>query len=195
MKRVFDICASFVGLLMLAPLFLFLMLLVVLGSKGPAFYSQVRVGRNGKEFNLLKFRSMRTDADKSMRLTVGERDPRITSIGFFLRKYKLDELPQLVNVLKGEMSVVGPRPEVPEYVALYTEEQLKVLSVRPGLTDPASIAYIKENALLAHSSDPQKTYIEEVMPAKLAMNLAYLQKRNFFSDLGLIFKTIGKIFK
>lgn len=194
MKRLFDLCASCCGLVLLSPLFLILILAVKMGSKGPAFYKQVRIGRGGQEFSLLKFRSMRVDSDKEMQLTVGDRDPRITGVGYFLRRTKLDELPQLINVLKGEMSIVGPRPEVPKYVAMYSEQQRKVLTARPGLTDPASIAYINENALLAESSDPEKTYVEQVMPAKLAMNLAYLEKRNFFTDLGLVFKTFGRIF-
>ena len=194
MKRIFDIGASFFGLLLLSPLLFILALAIALTSRGGAFYRQVRVGKNAIEFDLWKFRTMRVGSDKEIQLTIGERDPRITNIGVFLRKFKLDELPQLVNVFSGQMSIVGPRPEVPEYVALYSQEQCKVLSVRPGLTDPASIEYINENELLAASTDPEKTYKEEVMPAKLKMNLAYLEKRNFISDLGLIFRTIAKIF-
>ena len=193
MKRIFDIGASLFGLIILSPLLIILAIIVALTSKGGAFYHQVRVGKNAINFKLWKLRTMYSDPKKQIQLTIGERDPRVTGIGFFLRKFKLDELPQLLNVLLGQMSIVGPRPEVPEYVALYTDVQQQVLNVRPGLTDPASIAYINENELLAASSDPEKTYKEEVMPAKLKMNLEYLDKRNFVSDLGLILKTFGRI--
>jgi len=194
MKRVFDIGASLFGLIVLSPLLIILAIIVALTSKGGAFYRQIRVGKNAINFKLWKLRTMYNDPKKQIQLTIGDRDPRVTGVGSFLRKYKLDELPQLLNVLFGQMSIVGPRPEVPEYVALYSEEQRKVLNVRPGLTDPASIAYINENELLAASSDPEKTYKEEVMSAKLKMNLEYLKRRSFFSDLGLILKTVGKIF-
>lgn len=192
-KRIFDITSSLLVILAFCWLFLLLLLLVGLTSKGGPFYKQIRVGKNGKEFRLLKFRSMRVNADKEGEITIGA-DSRITPIGKFIRKSKLDELPQLFNILTGEMSVVGPRPEVPKYVKLYTEEQLKVLKVRPGLTDLASLKYINEQELLGKAKDPDKTYIEEIMPAKLALNLEYIEKRNFMLDIKLIFQTIGKIF-
>ena len=157
-------------------------------SKGGAFFSQTRVGKDGKHFQLLKFRTMRPASESKGQLTVGK-DPRITKVGHTLRKYKLDEIPQLFNILKGDMSVVGPRPEVPKYVALYNEEQKKVLAVRPGLTDLASIEYINENEVLSKSTNPEETYIKEIMPHKLKLNLVYIKKQSFFFDLQLIFKT------
>ena len=194
-KRVFDIVACVTAGLVLCPLWLCIGLLVACGSKGGAFYRQTRVGRNGKEFKLLKFRTMCQDADKICGLiTVGE-DSRVTRIGKFLRKYKLDELPQFLNIIKGDMSIVGPRPEVPKYVALYDERQRQVLSVRPGLTDYASIEYISENELLAQSPDPDRTYIEEIMPAKLELNLKYIDNQSVMEDLRLIFKTLFTIMK
>ena len=194
-KRVFDIVACVTAVLVLCPVWLCIGLMVACGSKGGAFYRQTRVGRNGKEFKLLKFRTMRKDADKIGGLiTVGE-DNRVTRVGRFLRKYKLDELPQFLNIIKGDMSIVGPRPEVPKYVALYDERQRRVLSVRPGLTDYASIEYISENELLAQSPDPDKTYIEEIMPAKLELNLKYIDSQSVMEDLRLIFKTLFSIVK
>ena len=193
MKRIFDIVLSAMGLLVLLPFFIVLAILIVLDSKGGVFYKQLRVGKNNTDFYLYKFRSMRTDADKQGLLTVGGRDPRITKIGYFIRKYKLDELSQLINVLKGDMSLVGPRPEVRKYVDMYSPEQLQVLSVKPGITDPASIAYFDENELLAKSPHPEETYINEVMPAKLKINLAYINNRNFVADLKIILKTLAKI--
>lgn len=193
MKRLFDIVASFIGLLLLSPFLLIIALCVGLSSPGGVFYRQVRVGRYGKDFRLWKFRTMRPDSDKKGLLTVGGRDPRVTRVGYVLRKYKLDELPQLLNVLSGDMSVVGPRPEVRKYVELYTPEQRKVLDVRPGITDYASIEYSDENELLAKSNDPEKTYIEEVMPAKLKLNEKYIAEKSFATDLKIIFRTIGKI--
>ena len=194
-KRTFDIVACVTAVLVLCPLWLCIGLMVACGSKGGAFYRQTRVGRNGKEFKLLKFRTMRKDADKIGGLiTVGE-DNRVTRVGRFLRKYKLDELPQFLNIIKGDMSIVGPRPEVPKYVALYDERQRRVLSVRPGLTDYASIEYISENELLAQSPDPDRTYIEEIMPAKLELNLKYIDNQSVMEDLRLIFKTLFSIIK
>ncbi|MFM7667576.1 MAG: sugar transferase [Bacteroidota bacterium] len=193
MKRIFDILFSSFILLCFLPIGLIISLLISFGSPGGIFYRQERIGKGGKPFFILKFRSMRTDSDSKGKLTVGMRDPRITNIGYFIRKYKLDEFPQFINVLKGEMSVVGPRPEVKEYVDLYTEEQLKVLNVKPGITDYASLYYFKENELLAQSTDPQKTYIEEIMPAKLKLNEKYLENPTIFHDLKIIFKTFGKI--
>ncbi len=195
LKRLFDLTASFFGLLLLSPLFLFLALWIVLDSRGGVFYRQARVGRYGKDFRLWKFRTMRPDSDKKGLLTVGGRDPRVTRAGYFLRKYKLDELPQLLNVLTGDMSLVGPRPEVRKYVDIYTPEQLRVLDARPGITDYASIEYSNENDLLAKSPDPEKTYIEEVMPAKLRLNMKYIEEKSFGTDVKLIFRTIGKILR
>ena len=171
-KRAFDILVSALALLILLPVLLLLGLLVATTSPGGAFFRQVRVGRNGNEFGLLKFRSMRPDSEAKGQITVGGRDPRITAVGYFLRRSKLDELPQLINVLVGDMSIVGPRPEVPKYVALYTPEQQEVLRVRPGITSAASIAYIDENELLGRSTDPERTYVEQVMPAKLDLDVA-----------------------
>lgn len=193
LKRLFDIICSFTGLLLLSPLFLLISIWILLDSRGGIFYRQVRVGRYGHDFGLLKFRSMRPGSDKKGLLTVGGRDNRITRSGYFLRKYKLDELPQLINVLAGDMSLVGPRPEVRKYVDLYSEEQKKVLQARPGITDYASIEYARENDLLAQSNDPEKTYIEEIMPAKLELNMKYISEQGLATDLKIIFKTFGKI--
>jgi len=195
MKRLFDICASLLALVLLSPLFLFISLVILLGSKGGVFYKQQRVGRNGKPFLLFKFRSMRPQSDKGSLITIGGRDSRITREGYFLRKYKLDELPQLLNIIRGDMSIVGPRPEVQRYVDLYTPEQRQVLNVRPGLTDWASIQYMDENELLGKSSDPEHTYIHEIMPAKLELNLRYIREAGFITDLKIIFLTIFKIFR
>lgn len=189
----FDIICSLIGILLLSPVFIIIALLVGLGSKGGVFYVQQRVGKNGKTFSLFKFRSMRTGSDKKGLLTVGARDSRITGVGYFLRKYKLDELPQLFNVLFGSMSLVGPRPEVRKYVDLYNEEQRKVLLVKPGITDYASIEYVNENEVLARSSNPEETYINEIMPHKLQLNLKYIREKSFSTDLKIIFGTLKKI--
>lgn len=162
-------------------------------SRGPVFYRQLRVGRGGRDFYLYKFRSMYLDADKKGLITVGGRDPRVTPSGYYIRKYKLDEFPQLINVLKGDMSLVGPRPEVRKYVDMYTPEQLHVLDVRPGITDMASIQYSNENELLAAVDNPEEYYIRVIMPDKLRMNLEYVQNHSLLYDLRLIFKTISKI--
>ena len=175
--------------MVLSPVLLVLAIWVGLDSPGGVFYKQERVGKGGKVFRLLKFRSMRPGSDKKGLLTVGFADNRITGAGRFLRKTKLDELPQLINVLKGDMSLVGPRPEVPRYVAMYNEVQQRVLDVRPGITDHASIRYFEENELLAQSSDPERTYIEEIMPKKLAINLEYVNHHNLMTDLGILFRT------
>lgn len=195
MKRLFDIFFSLAGLVLISPLFIVIAFFVKAGSKGPIFYLQNRVGLNGKQFKLFKFRTMHPEADKKGLLTVGGRDPRVTPTGYFLRKYKLDELPQLLNVLLGDMSLVGPRPEVEKYVALYNPEQQQVLKVRPGITDYASIAYFQENELLAKSSNPEKTYIEEVMPAKLQLNLKYINEAGLLTDVKLILKTVLRIIR
>lgn len=190
MKRLFDIVCSFLGLVFLSWLFVIVALWVGLSSKGGVFYRQRRVGRFGKDFTLWKFRSMRVNSDTKGLLTVGGRDSRITSAGVFIRKYKLDELPQLFNVLKGDMSFVGPRPEVRKYVDLYTEEQMRVLSVRPGITSPASIKYRNENDILAQEDAPEKYYIDVIMQDKLAIELDYIDHQSMITDIKLIFQTI-----
>lgn len=193
MKRLFDVLSSLTALVLLAPALAVVALAVAGGSKGGAFFKQVRIGKQGKPFQLLKFRTMRTGSEAEGQLTVGGRDPRITRIGYFLRKTKLDELPQLLNVLRGDMSIVGPRPEVPKYVALYTPEQRLVLQVRPGLSSLASMEYINENEVLGRSSDPEGTYIQEVMPAKLELDLKYVREQSFALDLRIIFGTLAKL--
>jgi lipopolysaccharide/colanic/teichoic acid biosynthesis glycosyltransferase len=192
-KRIFDFIFSVIGIVILAPLILILALLINIDSKGGVFYKQVRIGKNQKPFKLYKFRSMRTDADKKGLLTVGNKDSRITKIGYYLRKYKLDELPQLINVLRGDMSFVGPRPEVEKYVKLYNQQQLMVFNVKPGITDWASIKYVNENEILAKSNQPEKTYIEEIMPAKLKLNLEYVSHNNIYVDIKIILLTIKAI--
>ena len=171
MTRSLDILISFFGLVVLSPVLIIVALIIVIDDPGPVFYRQLRVGRYGRDFRIFKFRSMRVNADKAGLITVGDRDPRVTRAGYYIRKYKIDELPQLLNVLIGDMSLVGPRPEVRRYVDLYTDEQRRVLSVRPGITDYASIEYVDENRLLAASDDPDKTYIDEIMPTIFALNM------------------------
>ena len=195
MKRLLDILSSALVLLLLLPFWLIIAIAIVLESRGGVFYRQMRVGKDNQDFYLSKFRTMRTGSDQKGLLTVGERDSRITRVGYFLRKYKIDEFPQLLNVLKGDMSIVGPRPEVRKYVDMYTPEQMRVLSVRPGLTDLASIQYVHENELLAASEDPEKIYIEEVMPAKLALNLQYIDNQSVVGDIKLICKTFAAILR
>ncbi|MBK7157722.1 MAG: sugar transferase [Ignavibacteria bacterium] len=194
LKRSFDIFFSFFGLIILSPIFLLIFVMVKTDSKGPVIYKQTRVGKNGKDFAVLKFRSMKQDSDSKGLLTVGGKDPRITKTGYFIRKYKLDELPQLINVLKGDMSFVGPRPEVRKYVLLYDEVQKKVLDVNPGITDVASIKYRNENELLEGSDDPESFYIKEIMPVKLKMNLEYINDRSFFKDIKVILNTLKTVF-
>lgn len=193
MKRLFDILSSAAVLILLSPVYLIVALAIQFDSKGGVFYKQERIGKEGKPFLLYKFRSMSTGADKKGLITVGSNDNRTTPVGRFIRKYKLDELPQLLNILKNEMSVVGPRPEVAKYVNLYNKEQQRVLEVKPGLTDLASLAYINENEILGNSEDPNKAYIEEIMPAKLKLNLEYIEKQSFWFDLKIILKTISSI--
>lgn len=193
MKRFIDLILALFGLVLLSPLLLALSLLILVTMGWPVFFRQKRIGRNAVPFRIIKFRSMIKDAAaRGPVVTVGG-DPRITPLGRFLRKTKLDELPQLLNVLRGDMSLVGPRPEVPKYVAMYNDDQLRVLSVRPGLTDPASLAYSNEEEILARYEDREKAYIEDIMPAKLRLNLSYIEQATITSDLRLIFKTIGKI--
>ncbi|MBO5443825.1 MAG: sugar transferase [Muribaculaceae bacterium] len=194
MKRLFDIVASGLGLICLSPLFAVLAVWIKADSKGPVFYRQVRVGKGNRDFRLFKFRSMRPDSDRLGLITVGGRDPRVTRSGYYIRKYKLDELPQLINVFKGDMSLVGPRPEVRKYVDMYTPEQLRVLDVRPGITSLASIRYRNENDILAAADDPDRAYVEQVMPDKLAIDLEYVANASLASDLRLIFSTLKAIF-
>ncbi len=192
-KRLFDILCSLAAALLLAPVLIAIMIAVSSGSPGGAFFRQTRVGRKGRHFQLLKFRTMRPGSEALGQITVGERDPRITGVGHVLRRTKLDELPQLFNILWGDMSIVGPRPEVPRYVALYSEEQKAVLNIRPGLTSLASIAYINENEVLGRSNDPERTYIEDVMPAKLALDLQYVKDQSLWVDLQIIMATLQRI--
>lgn len=193
MKRLFDIVASGLGLVVLSPLFLILAIWIKLDSKGTVFYRQVRVGRNNKDFRIFKFRSMRVGSDKGSLVTIGDRDPRVTRSGYWIRKFKLDELPQLINVFIGDMSLVGPRPEVRHYVDYWTPEQMHVLDVRPGITDPASIKFRNENELMEKAEDPEKHYIEVIMQEKIKLYLEYVEKHSFWYDLGLIFKTFWVI--
>lgn len=193
LKRIFDFILALIGILFLLPLFILISVIIKVDSSEPIFYKQIRVGKNNKDFKLFKFRTMASGSDKQGLITVGNNDSRITKPGAFLRKYKLDELPQLINVLIGDMSLVGPRPEVRKYVSLYTEKQLNVLSVKPGITDIASIRFSNENELLKGQNEPEKFYIETIMPEKLKLNLEYINKMNFFYDLKLIFMTIQKI--
>ena len=195
MKRLFDLIASGLGLIVLSPLFLIIAIWIKLDSKGPVFYRQVRVGRYNKGFRIFKFRSMRVGADKGSLVTIGGRDPRVTRSGYWIRKFKLDELPQLINVFIGDMSLVGPRPEVRHYVDYWTPEQMHVLDVCPGITDPASIKFRNENELMEQAEDPEKYYIEVIMQEKIKLYLEYVEKHNFFYDLGLIFKTFWVIVK
>ena len=195
MKRAFDIIASGLGLIVLSPLFLVLAIWIKLDSKGPVFYRQVRVGYKNKDFRIFKFRSMRVGSDKGSLVTIGGHDPRVTKSGYFIRKFKFDELPQLINVFLGDMSLVGPRPEVRHYVDYWTPEQMHVLDVRPGITDPASIKFRNENELMEQAEDPEKYYIEVIMQEKIKLYLEYVEKHSFFYDLGLIFKTFWVIVK
>ena len=195
MKRLFDIIASGLALIVLSPLFLIIAIWIKLDSKGPVFYRQVRVGWKNKDFRIFKFRSMRVGADKGSLVTIGGHDPRVTKSGYFIRKFKFDELPQLINVVLGDMSLVGPRPEVRHYVDYWTPEQMHVLDVRPGITDPASIKFRNENELMEKAEDPEKYYIEIIMQAKIKLYLEYVEQHSFFYDIALIFKTFWVIVK
>ncbi len=188
--RLMDFVFSLVGLIVLAPVFLIIAIIIKLSSKGPVFYKQSRVGKNGSDFKVYKFRSMYTNADKKGLLTVGGKDSRITAVGAIIRKFKMDELPQLLNVLKGEMSIVGPRPEVRKYVSLYNATQARVLTVLPGITDDASIAFRNENELLGLATDPEKMYVQEIMPKKIELNFSYINNRSLRKYFSIIFKTI-----
>ena len=193
MIRFFDIIFSIIGLVILSPIFIVLYLLIRIESKGGGFYSQERIGKNGKPFKLFKFRSMRIGSDKKGLITIGEKDNRITKTGFILRKYKLDELPQLWNVFIGDMSLVGPRPEVKKYTDLYTEEQKQVLQVRPGITDWASIKYVDENKILGEAKDPDEAYVNLIMPNKIKLNMVYIQHQTLGEYFKIIFTTFKEI--
>jgi len=195
MIRIFDIVFSFVGILICLPLFIIIYLLIVIESKGSGFYIQKRVGRNNIDFLLYKFRSMRVGSDKNGLITIGARDSRMTRVGYFIRRFKLDELPQLLNVFIGDMSFVGPRPEVRKYVDLYNSEQLIVLSVCPGITDYASIEYVDENEILGLAIDPEKVYVEEIMPTKIRLNMKYIQRQTVKEYFHIIFLTFWRIIK
>lgn len=192
-KRAFDIFFSFIFLLLLFPVFILIAIWIKLDSKGSVFYCQSRMGKNEKEFKIIKFRTMHAGADQKGLITVGGKDSRITNAGYFLRRYKLDELPQLVNVFCGSMSIVGPRPEVKKYTELYTIEQKKVFEVKPGITDYASIEFSDENELLNKASDWEQEYIHVIMPQKLKLNLKYIREKGFLTDLKIIFLTVKKI--
>ncbi|MFT5184908.1 MAG: lipopolysaccharide/colanic/teichoic acid biosynthesis glycosyltransferase [Flavobacteriales bacterium] len=193
MKRVLDILFALLAVAFLLLPGLIIALMIKLGSKGGVFFKQIRVGKEGSEFSIIKFRSMKPESESTGQLTVGERDPRITRIGQYLRKSKLDETPQLFNIIKGEMSIVGPRPEVPKYVSMYTTEQRQVLAVRPGLTDLASLEYFEENRLLGESMDPEQTYIDTIMPHKLSLNMKYIKEKSLLLDAKIIWLTIKRI--
>lgn len=193
MIRLFDIVFSGVGLILLSPLFLIVYILIRLESKGGGFYEQERIGKGGKPFKLYKFRSMRTGADKGSLITIGGHDSRITRMGYFIRKYKIDELPQLWNVFVGDMSLVGPRPEVERYTRLYTDEQKKVLTVRPGITDWASIEYVDENVILGQAEDPDKAYVEKIMPDKIRYNMKWIENQGIIEYFKIIFCTFCRI--
>ena len=195
MKRLFDFFSALIGLTLIFPIFIIVSFLIIITSKGPVFYIQQRIGRYGKPFSLLKFRSMSVGSDKKGLLTVGDNDTRVTKIGYFIRKYKIDELPQLINVIIGDMSLVGPRPEVAKFVNLYTDYQKKILDVRPGITDHASIKYRDEAEVLKAQEDPEKYYIDVLMPDKLNINLSYLENTSLLKDIKVIFKTILKILR
>ncbi len=193
MIRFFDIIFSFFGLIIFLPFLLILALAIVIESKGGVFYKQVRVGKNNKDFKLYKFRSMAVNADKNGLLTIGNNDSRITKVGKFIRKYKIDEFAQLINVLRGDMSLVGPRPEVRKYVNLYTNKQMQVLTIKPGISDYASIKYFNENEVLSKSVNPEETYINEIMPHKLELNMFFLSNNNLYNYFKIIFNTISRI--
>lgn len=195
MKRLFDIVTSGLGLLVLSPILIIVAIWIKLDSEGPVCYRQVRVGRYNKDFRIFKFRSMRIGSDKGSLVTIGGRDPRVTRSGYFIRKFKIDELPQLINVFIGDMSLVGPRPEVRHYVNYWTPEQMRALDVRPGITDPASIRFRNENELLEKAEDPEKYYIEVIMQEKLKLYLEYVDNASFWYDIKLIFQTFWVIIK
>jgi lipopolysaccharide/colanic/teichoic acid biosynthesis glycosyltransferase len=193
-KRLFDIIAACIGLIVFSPVFIFVALAIYFDDGGAVFFKQERVGLNKRIFEVIKFRTMKVLQHQGLNITVGNNDQRITKLGGILRRYKIDELPQLINVLKGEMSFVGPRPEVPRYVSLYNLEQQEVFRVKPGITDFASIEFRNENELLASVPNPEKYYIEEIMPIKLSLNIKYIKNQSLFLDIKLIIKTVIFIF-
>lgn len=193
LKRILDIIFSISLLIALLPLFLIIIFLINLETTGGTFYTQMRVGKFNANFKIIKFRSMYVGADLKGYLTVGDKDARITKVGYFLRKYKLDELPQLINILKGEMSFVGPRPEVRQFIDLLDKDQLEMLSVRPGLTDFASLKYVNESEILRESDDPERKYIEDILPEKVRLGIDYIKRSNLYLDIKLVFMTIFQI--
>lgn len=193
LKRILDIIFSISLLIALLPLFLIIIFLINLETIGGTFYTQTRVGKFNSNFKIIKFRSMYLGADLKGYLTVGDKDARITKVGYFLRKYKLDELPQLINILKGEMSFVGPRPEVRQFIDLLDKDQLEMLSVRPGLTDFASLKYVNESEILRESDDPERKYIEDILPEKVRLGIDYIKKSSLYLDIKLVFMTIYQI--
>ena len=193
--RVFDFLFSLVGLIILSPVFLLVSILIKFSSRGPVFFKQTRVGKDGKDFKVYKFRSMIVNADKKGFLTVGGKDSRVTVIGYYLRKFKLDELPQLINVFRGEMSIVGPRPELRRYVEMYSVEQQAALKVLPGITDYASIKYRNENELLSEADNPEEFYVKEILPKKIELNFRYIHNRTVGEYFKIIAKTMGAIIK
>ena len=195
-KRIFDIIVSFIGIVLTSPIFLLGVFMVKISSKGPVFYKSQRVGKNGKLFLMYKFRTMVENADKIGGPSTASDDPRLTKVGLFLKKFQIDELPQLINVFKGEMSLVGPRPEVPFYVNMMTEEERKIiLSVKPGITDFASLWNFHEGELLKGAEDPEKEYMEKIRPEKLRLQKKYIKEMSFWTDIKIIFKTVLKLFK
>ncbi|WPU95299.1 sugar transferase [Mucilaginibacter sabulilitoris] len=194
-KRIFDVCLALTGIILFAPLFIIIAVMIRVDSKGGVFYIQRRVGRFGVDFSLFKFRTMYTDSDRGGLLTIGFHDYRITPTGYWLRKYKLDELPQLFNILIGDMSFVGPRPEVRKYVELYTPYQQRVLTIKPGITDWASIHYFNENELLAHAEEPEKLYVSKIIPSKINYNLSYIDQHDLWTDVKIIYQTIKRVVK
>ncbi|MFN5984968.1 MAG: sugar transferase [Fluviicola sp.] len=195
MKRVFDFLVSLIILICFLPFGIILAVCIAIESRGGVFYRQERIGKDEVPFKLWKFRTMRKDSDRLGKLTVGMRDPRITRVGYFIRKSKLDEFPQFLNVFIGQMSIVGPRPEVKEYVDLYNEDQRQILKVKPGITDFASLEFFNENELLGNSNDPKKTYIEEIMPAKIELNKKYIQHPSLGTDIKIMWRTFVKIIR
>ncbi len=191
--RIFDLIFSFIGILFFSPISLIIYFLICLGSKGGGFYKQIRVGKNNKDFYIYKFRSMYINSENSGLITIGEKDPRITKIGYFIRKYKLDEIPQLINVIKGDMSIVGPRPEVRKYVNIYTNKQKKILTTKPGITDYASINFINENELLNKSINPEKLYINFFLNEKINYNMIYIQNYGLKEYFKIILLTLRNI--
>ncbi|WP_338733809.1 sugar transferase [Mangrovimonas cancribranchiae] len=195
MKRLFDIICSLLGLIILSPILIIIAISITLESKGGVFYKQLRVGKNNTDFKIYKFRTMYVGSDKKGLLTIGNKDSRVTKTGVFLRKYKLDELPQLINVLNGSMSFVGPRPEVRKYVNYYSKEDLKIFSIKPGITDYASIEFRDEVELLKNAKDPEELYINEIMPKKIVLNKKYMNNPTLLTDIKLILKTFISIIK